>query len=292
MNALTEAAQFFEEAEKRRLCRAAEEDVTELRIRVGARPLLRFLHGEEAFGRPVSEKTISRILSGLLGHSLYAWEDELGMGYFTLAGGARVGVSGVFCEEKGRTRLTSVQSMLFRIAREVRGCAERLLNEITEDGKIVNTLILSAPGMGKTTLLRDAARLLSARGMQVGIADERYEIAARRGGRGMDVGSNTDVASGLSKDKLIMRLIRTMAPQAVLTDEIGTKADARAISEAARMGVYVIATAHANSLEDAMKRRVLRDMLTGGAFGRAVVLEGEIGNIGNVHPIGRAVKGN
>lgn len=284
MNALYEAAEFFERAEKARLLRAASEPVTEMRLRVGARPLLRFPEGEEAFGRATEEREMLGILSGLLSHSLYAWEDELGMGYFTLESGARVGVCGVFSEENGRTRLVRIQSMLFRVAREVRGCAQALADVVCQRGAVKNALILSAPGMGKTTLLRDAARLLSERGFQVGVADERYEIAARRtGAGGMDVGERTDVASGLSKDALLIRLIRSMAPQVVITDEIGSAEDARAIQEASRMGVSVIASAHADSLQSAMHRGCLREMLLSGTFDAAVVLKGEIGRIDTVH---------
>lgn len=287
MNALLEAAEFFEDAERDRLYRACTEQITELRLRIGARPLMRSVAGEEIFGERIRQQTLDKILSGLLKHSLYAWEDELGRGYFTLESGARVGVCGMFSQGNGKTRLVSVQSMMLRVAREVRGCAERLTEIILKNGRIQNTLILSPPGMGKTTLLRDAARLLSESGKQVGIADERYEIAARRpGGQGMDVGERTDVASGLTKAQLLTGLIRSMAPQVVVTDEIGTKADAQAISEAARMGVSVIATAHAASLEDALKRRVLREILRNGAFRCAVVLDGGIGRIDRVHDFG------
>ena len=259
------------------------ERVVNVRLRAGQAVRAEWAGGDALLGEPIDRKTLSGIVSVAMEHSLYAWEDELGEGYFTLPGGSRVGVAGRFRRENGRVYLASVGSVCVRAAHAYPGCARAAVEKIMENGRALSTIVLAPPGLGKTTFLRDAARLLSAEGLRVGIADERGEIAACRNGvPAFDVGERTDVIDGIPKAAAMERLVRSMAPDAVIADEIGCPNDARAIREASRMGVCVIAGAHAADVEDAARRPSLCGIMKDYTFRRAVVLGGEPGKIVSV----------
>ncbi len=247
--------------------------VTDVRIRAG-KPVLLVAPGRQKELKFVpSEEQITNIVSRMLEHSLYAWEDQLSDGYFTLPCGARVGVAGRFSYSNGSVRIAGISSMCVRIAREIPGCAEGLISKIMTDTGILSTVILGGPGSGKTTLLRDCARLFSESGRQVAIVDERSEIAACRNGVAtLDVGQRADIIEGLRKSDAILRLIRSLAPDVVVTDELGAEDDVYAVREAARMGVKVLATAHAASLSDALSRPVLSALMREGIFEKAIVI--------------------
>ncbi len=131
------------------------------------------------------------------------------------------------------TNIKNISSLSLRIARERKGTAEKVLPELLSGGSIKNTLIISPPGGGKTTLLRDVIRLLSDGGHRVGLADERYEVAAVKDGLPtLDVGERTDVLSGCPKAEAIIMLLRAMNPEVIAADEITAPSDAEAIMSA------------------------------------------------------------
>ena len=215
----------------------------------------------------LTPEEVARAAQALSGHALAARQRELAAGFLPLAGGHRLGVCGVM-GEKG---LLEISSLCLRMARQVRGAGGDVFPRIR--GK--NTLILGAPGAGKTTLLRDIARLYSRSGVQVGIADDRGEIAAcREGTPQLDVGPMTDVVTGMDKARGLMLLIRAMAPQVIITDELGTPRDGQAVLEAIHCGVTVVATAHGRSLPALRKRRGMAELWAQGAFERFVLLAG------------------
>ena len=166
--------------------------------------------------------------------------------------------------------MREIVSLCLRIAHEVKGCGEGIFPEIREK----NTLILGPPGSGKTTLLRDLIRCYGLAGYQVGVADERGEIAACQGGAPqLDVGPRADVVTGMERKPAISLLIRSMAPQVIAADELGEEADIQALSEALRCGVWVLATLHGREEGD-IRRRGLGRLMAQGAFERLIVLSG------------------
>lgn len=251
-------------------------DLTEARLRAGRPVQLAWVGGDALVGSAVDAGRLRQIAAALMDYSLYAREAELNRGFFTLNDGSRVGVCGRFAGEAGAARLTDIGSMCVRVARPVPGCADALMPVVDAPEGVRSTLILSRPGMGKTTLLRDIARQLSEAGRRVGVVDERHELAAcRMGEPTLDVGPRTDVADGCPRPRAISALIRAMAPEVIVADEIDGEGDAEAIADAARCGVAVVASAHAGSLEAALARPCLRGIVEGGAI-RTVVLLGDV----------------
>ena len=178
--------------------------------------------------------------------SVYAFENEIRNGYITLSGGHRVGISGDAVTENGKiSHIRTVQSLNYRFAREVIGAADSVIDRIFDGGEIKNTLIVSPPMCGKTTMLRDVARQLSEKGKKVSIVDERGEIAAFSFGISpFRLGANCDVLSGVNKADGMLVMLRSMSPDVIITDEIGDDRDFEAIREIKKRGVKVITTLH------------------------------------------------
>ena len=284
MEGLDEASLYLSEDVKCRLTEIGKRHpISNVRLYAGGKPRAQWAGGDEVIGGEMTSDELRMILSNMLSHSLYAWEDQLGQGFFTLPGGIRAGVCGRFAIADGKVRLAEAGSVCLRIAREVPGCAEKLAETVLSHGRPQSAILLSGPGMGKTTLLRDAARIFSDKGYSVGIADERGEIAACRGGvPTLNVGERTDVAEGTDKSGAIRRLIRSMSPDIVVMDELDGEKDALAVREAARMGVCVFATAHAGGMDGALSRPALRKLLTEGAFLWAFELDNPPGTVKRV----------
>ncbi len=253
--------------------------VEEIRVRAG-RAVCLCGNGWEKRGAALCDAALCRaLLEALCEHSAYAMEEELREGYFTVAGGCRVGVCGSLLTRDGTVkRMGEPAGFNIRIAREAPGCANALMPYLTNGAGPQGALVLSAPGVGKTTLLRDAARQLSdgcARrpGLKVAIADERGELAGMYQGMPcMDVGERTDVMDGCPKAYAIARLVRSMSPQVIVTDEIGGEDEAAALLDGANSGVAILASAHARSVEEALRRPAIRGLIERGCFHRAAIL--------------------
>lgn len=190
--------------------------------------------------------------------------------------------------------------MNFRIARQIKGCSNKIFRYIidAENKTIYNTIIVSAPGAGKTTILRDAVRKISnglenlaIRGMNVGLIDERGELAAMyKGVAQNDVGMRTDVLSNVPKAMGMKMLIRSMAPQIIVADEIGSYEDVEAINQAVCSGIKGIFTAHGSSIEDLMLNPALKELLKTHIFERVVFLSSKLekGEIEKVYGLDKA----
>ncbi len=257
------------------------EGLEEIRLRAGA-PLFYFYKNREyaADGIRISRGDVEETLQCAVRYSLYAYEEELRQGFLTVQGGHRIGVAGRVVAENGRVRtITPVSSLNVRFSHEIAGCADGVLDLVAGGAEeIKNTLIISPPRCGKTTLLRDLVRQLSngsrtRRGRRVGLVDERSEIAACfQGVPQNDVGIRTDVLDACPKAEGLMMLIRSMAPEIVAADEIGSTRDLEALRFAMHCGCRILATVHGESLEDVRRKPVLSAMLRGAMFERCLVL--------------------
>lgn len=217
-------------------------------------------------------------------YSLYAYEEEIRKGFLTVEGGHRIGVCGqVSCEGERIRRIHPISYLNIRVARERKGCADEIFPFLIERGMFQNTLILSAPGIGKTTLLRDVIRILSdgsilSGGRRVGLVDERSEIAGcLKGVPQNDVGMRTDVLDGCPKEEGMMLLVRSMAPDVLAVDEIGGERDMDALQYAMRCGCQIVATIHSRDLEELFAKPKWTDYCRERLFERYVVLALERG---------------
>lgn len=201
----------------------------------------------------ISHDTFDMILSTLLDHSIYAYEEEIAKGYITIEGGHRVGLCGRAVMENNKIRLLKdISSLNIRCSKEILGVSDRIISDIrTELGCIHNTVIVSPPKCGKTTLLRDLVRSLSSSGYRIGVCDERSEIAGMyQGTPSYDLGPRTDVLDGCPKAEGMLMLIRSMSPDILVTDEIGKPEDIRALETAIYAGVTIITTIHGKDYQD------------------------------------------
>ncbi len=198
----------------------------------------------------VTGNDIRRGMELITRSSVYAFENEIKNGYVTLSGGHRVGISGDAVTENGKlSHIRTVQSLNYRFAREVIGAADTVMHLVCDKGIIKNTLIVSPPMCGKTTMLRDIARQLSEAGRRVSIVDERGEIAAFSFGMSpFKLGANCDVLSGVNKADGMLIMLRSMSPEVIITDEIGDERDFEAIREIKKRGVKVITTLHGTDI--------------------------------------------
>lgn len=252
------------------------EELQEIRLRVGQPVWIRSRSGEyfvdesggltkdPAEGYPVPAKEIRETLEYVGNYSLYAYEEELRQGYITVQGGHRIGVAGKVVLERDRIKtMKNIAFLHIRLAHEKKGCADAVLPFLYDSsaGRLSHTLIISPPGCGKTTLLRDLVRQISCgevplpEGLSVGVVDERSEIAACYLGIPQnDVGYRTDVLDCCPKPEGILMLIRSMGPQVIAVDEIGRPEDLEAVLAASASGCQVLATAHGSGVEEVLER--------------------------------------
>lgn len=267
-------------------------DVQEIRLRSGQPFLLKTAEGIFSLqknggllsapwekGIRISAADLRETVSLLSAYSLYAFEEELRQGYITMEGGHRVGFCGKAVLENGEIRtLRQINALNIRIAREQKGWGEQFLTYLMEEDIFCHTLIVSPPGCGKTTLLRDIVRCLSERGKTVGVVDERGEIAPLRDGTPqMDVGPCTDVLEGCPKAKGMVLLLRSMSPDIIAVDELGRKEDIEAVEEALYAGVKLVATAHGRDFADLETRPQLCSLIRKNVFERYLFLSNRTG---------------
>ena len=258
----------------------AEERKTaeELRLRAG-RPMTVLLPGgEKEFEVIVEPEELETLCDLATEFSRYAAAETLREGFLPVRGGFRVGLCGTAVMKDGvNTNLKNLSSAAIRIGRQHLGVADGLVPRLLREGRFQNTLLLSPPGGGKTTLLRDLVRQLSqGEGVppqRITLIDEREEIAVMyRGQPQMDVGPRTDVLSGCPKALAIPMALRAMNPQIIAVDEITVREDLRAISQAAGCGVALLATIHAANVEELQAKPLYQELLAGRVFRQAVLI--------------------
>ncbi len=252
-----------------RSCDLDFERLSAIRIRAN-KPVIFSLQGEERYISGQKSMTgnlknalcfsmddIREMLEFISNYSLYAFEEEMRQGFMTIQGGHRIGIAGNTILDRGRvTGIRYISCLNVRVAHQVLGCGDGCLPYMYEHGILQNTLIVSGCGRGKTTILRDLIRQLSngtsfQRGLNVGVVDERSEIAAScRGVAQMNLGMRTDVMDGCTKPAGMEMLIRSMAPDVIAVDELGGSGDLEAVRSAIARGCKLLATIHASDYKE------------------------------------------
>ena len=257
----------------------------EIRLRIG-RPLIAVASGRECYfdaeGAPCAitesftptRQDIEKTVSLISNFSMYAFAEELRGGYITVPGGHRVGLCGRVITENGVIKtIRNLSALNFRMAHEIKGCADPVMSYIIGEDGVRHTMIISPPCCGKTTLLRDIIRQISNAGQTVSVVDERSEIAGcYMGVPQNDVGARTDVLDGCPKAAGILLLLRAMSPKVVAVDEIGHAADAAAIDEAYGAGIRLICTVHGRDINDVRNRPHIAELIAKKIFARYIVL--------------------
>ncbi|NLK44913.1 MAG: stage III sporulation protein AA [Tissierellia bacterium] len=269
--------------------------VEEIRLKK-EKPLMIYYEGKDYFvtktgnlskdmskGIIVGENHIVSTFQLISNYSPYAYLEEIRNGYITITGGHRVGIGGkVVYGNKGIENIKNISSMNIRIAREKMGISDSLIPNLIKGKKdFFNTLIISPPQCGKTTLLRDIVRNLSNgtitsnyEGFKVSLIDERSELAGMYNGVAQkDVGLRTDILDGCLKSDGIIMAIRSLSPDIIAVDEIGGKRDVDAIHEALRAGIKLIATIHGSSIHEIREKLSMRDIFQEKIFERYIVLD-------------------
>ncbi|MDD6305453.1 MAG: stage III sporulation protein AA [Clostridiales bacterium] len=282
---MCEISQLFPVHMRQNIREMPWQGLEEIRIRIG-QPL-EFCYGEGYRYLSVGEESgelyriqgedLAEMLDYISNYSLYAYQEEVKQGYITIEGGHRIGLIGQAVTEQGKiTGIHPITFLNFRIAHERIDCAKELLPYLLEGNSIYNTLFLSAPGAGKTTYLRDCIRLLSKgegerAGMKVCVVDERSEIAAcHMGVPQNDLGPRTDVLDGCGKTEGMLLLLRSMSPQVIAVDELGTEEDFLAVEQTVCSGSRILGTIHAGELQELEEKPHLRYWMEKQMFQRFV----------------------
>lgn len=234
------------------------EELEEIRLRLGLPVMLQYRDGVFFLNDKgktvllgdnlltVTKYDINEALEFITHSSLYAHENDIQNGYITIAGGNRVGLTGSAVLNNGAiSGIKDISGLNYRIAHEITGCSDKLMDMIMDVKRVRSTLIISPPECGKTTLLRDIIRNISNMKLKVSIVDERSEITSSFNGyTGYDLGYCCDILAGAPKDKGMLMMLRSMSPHVIATDELGTEEDIAAVEKIINSGVSVIATIH------------------------------------------------
>ncbi len=233
------------------------EDTEEIRFRRNREVM--FLSSQKEIVTPVISHGdfMEELVDRLTQSSIYTYSDNITEGYLTLEGGHRIGICGTgVYRDSTLSDVRDISSVNFRIAHEIKGCAKELFQMIQSKTTLPGILIVSPPGCGKTTLLRDLIRLISdgIPRIKVAVIDERSELSGTyRGVPQNDLGKRTDILNGYTKPDGICRAVRSLSPTLIGVDEIGSAQDEESLLSATYAGVRIIATIHGNRNGDFQK---------------------------------------
>lgn len=245
------------------LCSSGRTQAEEIRLRTG-RQLSLVLNGREfeAGGDKLRREELMQVLEKATGASLHSAAPAMVNGYISYKG-LRIGLCGEAAMSGGQLLgFREYSSLAIRLPRECRGICSGFIDRLT-DGGMDNTLIISPPGVGKTTLLRELIRVISQRGIRVSVLDERCELSASGS---FDLGRCSDVLSGVPKELGTSMLLRGMNPQVIAMDEISREEDRKVIDQILGCGVSILASAHGRDRQDMLKRPMYRSFFDMGVF--------------------------
>lgn len=234
------------------------------------------LYSDSEQALTVCKKDIADSFLNVCGSSVYAHQNEIVNGFVTIRGGHRVGLCGTAVLNDGKiTSVKDISSLNLRIARQIFGISQSLIEKISPISG--GLLVAGMPQSGKTTLLRDMALRLSTgmdgRRLKTCVIDERGELSGTFSGVACNNLGLADILNGYPKGEGIMHAIRALSPEVIITDEVGTTSDVAAIEQGFNAGAYVMASIHAGSYNELMRRRQTRDLLATGAFSKLAVLK-------------------
>lgn len=266
--------------------------IQEIRIRVG-KPILIYINQKEVSmdsdgnliyvpekGKKFTYAELQELMDYWCMDSRYAFQDEMKKGYLTIAGGHRIGICGEVVDDfYGNVKtIKYITGVNIRIAHEVKTAAENIISYFYREQDIINSIIISPPGAGKTTLLRDLVRRISdgnqyCKGKNVGIVDERSEIAAcYQGVPQLDIGMRSDVLDNCQKLVGMNMLLRSMKPEVIAVDELGSEEEIRLIRSMYGCGCSVIATIHGNSLKEVKEKKMFHELWEENIFENVLIL--------------------
>lgn len=292
-----EAVEYLSAGLRYRLLQVPNEikrEVQEVRIRA-SKPLTLICHSGVLFvtqsGRTtylyneglhmVEKGEVEESFRVICGYSIHSHKDEIINGYITLPGGHRAGLCGTATVENNKIiGVRNISSINLRIARQIKGIADQILNTFFSHREWDSLLIAGPPSSGKTTVLRDLTAQLASgqlgKYMKTTIIDERGELAAVYSGQAQnDVGVNCDILDGYPKASGIMIALRTLSPDIIVCDELGDESDIRAVEAGVNAGVKFLATIHAGCKEELMRRTQIQRLLQTGAFSQVLLLKGK-----------------
>lgn len=253
--------------------------IEEIRLRSNKPLMLKIGQETRAVDYIVKQSEVLQAFERICENSVYTYTRQICDGYITIKGGNRVGIVGSAVLDNGRViNINYISSLNFRVARQQIGCSNFIIKDIIDEqtGDVYNTLIVSPPGCGKTTLLRDIVRNISNKGKTVGVVDERGEIAAMyKGIPQNDIGNRTDVIDNMPKPEAMRILVRSMCPDVIACDEIGSVEDINAIDYAMCSGVKGIFTAHGKDIDEINRNYELSKLLNKHVFERIILLNPE-----------------
>jgi stage III sporulation protein AA len=266
----------------------AYSQLNEIRLRAG-QPVVIYLGGQPYYlcekgvtsnlknAFHITKQEIEGIIFSASGFSIYSVNEQIKRGFIVTSGGIRIGLAGDVVKENGQIRtITNFTSVNIRIPHQIKDCSLQAFDTIVSDLTIKNTLVISPPGAGKTTFIRDFIYQLSEQNycLNVLVLDERGEIS---GGGEMNLGAFCDILSFTSKFEGFEQGIRSLSPNLIVTDELGAEKDIEALKYAMNSGVNVLATVHASSIEDLKQKKDFKQLLEDKYFSRFVLLSSKQG---------------